>query len=330
MRVLFLGSKRLGLRVLQTIVATRPESLVGVVTLRDDDDSRSVRPDFQRFCAEHRLTLHEVSRRSEADQVLVETSPDLCIVVGWYWLIGEEMRSRVPGGFVGIHNSLLPRYRGGAPLVWSLIRGDAEVGASIFTLSDGVDSGPIWAAVRVQVEPQEGIGSVLARLEDGVVATFRELYPRLLDGQASAQAQDVTAATYCCQRRPEDGQIDWSWPAAAIHNFIRAQSEPYPGAFTMLGSRPLHIWRAEPTSEVWLGVPGQVARIIDDTVLVVCGDSRCLALRVVSQDGIRSAASQLIRSVRARFPQHPVYLERLDTMAPSHDTPAESSAHGRS
>lgn len=330
MRVLFLGSKRLGLRVLQAMVGVRPESLVGAVTLRDDEDSRGVRGEFRRYCAERSLRLHEVGRRAEADQVVTSISPDMCIVAGWYWLIADAIRARVPLGFIGIHNSLLPKYRGGAPLVWSLIRGEPEVGASIFTLADGVDTGPIWADVRVQVGPQEAVGSVLGRLEDGIVELFRELYPCLLDGQATAREQDSAGATYCCQRRPEDGQIDWSWPAAAVHNFIRAQSEPYPGAFTMLDSNPIHIWRATLTDETWFGTPGQVAQIVGDRVLVVCGDSRCVALQVVSHAGIRLGASEVIRSVRIRFPSHPVALSSTGFMPPPADFSGEGVADGRS
>jgi methionyl-tRNA formyltransferase len=327
-RVLFLGSKRLGLRILEQMAVLRPEALVGAIVLDDREDGRSVFADFESTCESYGITMTAVSRRQEADDVIVRLAPDLCVVVGWYWLVDATMLARVPHGFVGIHNSLLPRYRGGAPLVWSLINGESEAGFSLFGLAPGIDAGPVWATGSLPVGPDEPIGSVLVRLEDLAVSTFSESYIPLLEGSLAPSVQDEARATYCCQRRPEDGQIDWSQPARAVHNFIRAQSDPYPGAFSFLDRQLLHVWSAAVSEEQWSGTPGQVARITAEEVLVVCGDGRCVALREVSVDDSRRPAPDVIRSINTRFPRVPVRYDSPAGMPAPGRGPADSVTNG--
>lgn len=306
-RVLFLGSKRLGLRILEQMAILRPEALVGAVVLDDRSDRRTVHDEFLTLCGQRGIPMHEVARRSQVAGIISHTRPDLCIVVGWYWLFSREMLARASHGFIGIHNSLLPRYRGGAPLVWSLINGESEVGFSLFSFTAEMDAGPVWARESLPVGPDEAIGSVLSRLEDAAVATLRTSYGPLLDGELEPRQQEEALATYCCQRKPEDGQIDWSQPATSVHNFIRAQSDPYPGAFTLLDDHPMHVWSARLVPSSWCGTPGQVAQIVADEVMVVCGDARTVALRTASLDGQRKPAAQLVRSVGVRFPRHPLH-----------------------
>jgi methionyl-tRNA formyltransferase len=300
-RVVFLGSKDLGLRVLQEIRALSPDTLVGAITIDDRADTRGRFDAFSSFAETAQLPLHVATSRAHAEQLINELRPDFCLVVGWYWLVSAAAIAAVPHGFVGIHNSLLPRYRGGSPLVWQILQGEPEAGFSVFSFTPGMDDGAIWAQGRVTVERDDQIATVLDKMERATVDVVRDWYPRLLDGSATPTEQDHSGATYCAQRSPADGRIDWRASARRVHDFIRAQSEPYPGAFTVLGDREIRVWKAREFPHIYIGTPGQVARVSADGVTVICGDDRAVILEDIEIGGVRGPAQTLIKSITARL-----------------------------
>jgi methionyl-tRNA formyltransferase len=301
--VVFVGSKRMGLRSLEAMHAAAPGALAGVITLDDRADTRQAFDAFGAFASRTGVPLHVAADRKHFDRLIQELAPELVVVVGWFWLIGEQVLARVPGGFWAIHNSLLPRYRGGAPLVWALINGEKEVGISLFQLTAGMDEGDVLGQRATTVGPLEGIGDVLARLEDAAVELVAATYPQLLAGTARATPQDHRLATFAALRVAGDGGIDWTRPARAVHDFIRAQSDPYPGAFTLLDGQPLRIWRARPLDVTYHGTPGQVAWRGPEGVTVVCGDQRALLVEEAQLGEVRGPAAELVRSLQVRFPR---------------------------
>ena len=143
-RVLFIGSKKLGISVLRTIHSASPDLLVGAVTLNDTADKRSVYHEFSEFAKQTGVTLDIANKNDDLDKLLYKHNPDWCIVCGWYRIIGASTLARVPFGFAGIHASLLPQFRGSAPLVWAMIQGVPTVGASLFKFDRGIDDGPLY------------------------------------------------------------------------------------------------------------------------------------------------------------------------------------------
>ena len=250
------------------------------------------------------MPLLVVRSAAEAKAHILDHAPDLCFVNGWYWLFDHETLNAASGGFVGVHNSLLPAYRGAAPLVWALINGEKEVGSSIFYMGDGMDEGDVLKQVRVTVGPDDRIGDVLERLEEGVLAELPSVWKALLDGSAVATPQAHHQASYCGPRQPSDGLINWCLPAYAVHNFIRAQSDPYPGAFTVLDGRTISILEAHPIDVRYAGTPGQVLRLNGAVVLVSCGENTALAVRTVRVDGTSMPAAKVLKSIRIRLLSH--------------------------
>jgi len=163
--ILFIGSKKLGLECLQAMLNIAPEKICGVLTFDDRKDGRSVFNSFEKLCTHQGIKLHIAENQIHSEQIIQSVKPDMCFVIGWYWLIGISCLHSVPGGFIGLHTSLLPKYRGGAPLVWSLINGEPIVGATFFTLKDGIDNGPVWGQVSVKTTRQDDIGTVLENIE---------------------------------------------------------------------------------------------------------------------------------------------------------------------
>lgn len=300
-RVLFMGSKQLGLKILMELYSLEPNKLIGAVTIDDKNDTRTKCDDFLSFAHTRGLELHIAKNRKHSEQIVEELKPDLCFVVGWYWLIGNEALAVVPFGFIGVHNSLLPKYRGGSPLIWQIIRGEREVGFSFFSFMPEMDYGPIWAQGRVVVETHDYISAILEKLEDKTIEVLRETYHQILKGEIKPIDQDHESATYCAQRFPRDGNIDWQKPAQQVFNFIRALSDPYPGAFTFFEAQEMKIWRARLFDKPYFGTPGQVARITSDGVYIICGDDRAVVLEEVEIGRKRGKATDFIKSVKGRL-----------------------------
>jgi methionyl-tRNA formyltransferase len=287
---------------LKQIYTISPNYLIATITIDDRDDALLTQHQaFQKYSEEIGVPLFTVNNKAEADKTIFKLHPDMGIVVGWYWLIGKNILDIATNGFHGIHNSLLPKYRGGSPLVWSLINGDTNVGFSLFKITSGMDDGPIWAQGSVNNGSSDYISDILNKIEEKTVKKFRETYLSIINKEIQPYEQDHSQATYCAQRLPNDGLINWAMPADYIYNFIRAQSEPYPGAFTWYKSSKLIIWRAQPFPFKYFGTPGQVAKITKKGVYVICGNNSAIILKNIQIGNKKGNAEELIQSFKVRF-----------------------------
>lgn len=301
-RVIFIGSKSIGLECVRAIYEINPTVLQGIITIDDQNDLRSRYNEFCAFATERDLPIYVADNRMRAEKILLDLKPDLCLVVGWYWLISTNILQAVPDGILGIHNSLLPKYRGGSPLVWSVIRGDNEVGSTLFKLNEGMDDGGIYGQVKIRISDDDYISDILIALERAIIQMVKEQYPSILTRKIAPLPQNHHDATYCAQRIPEDGLIDWSKPSHEIFNFIRAQSYPYPGAFTLLNGKKLIIWRANIVDMTYYGTAGQVALIGNGSVYVICGDQKPIALESVQlEDAAVTLADSVITTRNLRL-----------------------------
>ena len=301
-RVLFIGSKQQGYAALETIFSVSRDSLIGILTLDDSGDTRTVLPRFMEFSERTGVPLDIASNRKASEEVIKRVRPDLCLVVGWYWLIDSAVLALVKDGMLGVHNSLLPRYLGGSPLIWSILNGDREVGFSLFSFTSGMDDGPVWARCRASVSDDDYIADILVKLERELMEMLRQKFPLILQGTIKPTQQDHDQATYCAPRVPDDGLVDWRKPACDVYNFIRAQSSPYPGAFTYLDGTKLVLWRAKLFQQTYFGTPGQIARIGSEGVYLICGSNTAVLVTDTEYSGDRANPSKFITSIRTRLP----------------------------
>ncbi len=281
-RVAFVGSKSLGRQVVEELFKISPDRLCGVITTDDSKDTRSALASFAEFSRNSSKPLYVLQKPSELRQVIEDLAPDLCLVVGWYWVIKPDLLVKVPNGWLGIHASLLPRYRGGSPLVWAMINGETETGLSLFYFDEGMDTGDIVTQKTITIHPQDYIADVLGKAERMAVEMIREVYPSLLSGTNTRIKQDHTLATYASLRKPADGRIDWSRPAKEIYNFVRAQSQPYPGAYCNTPSGEiLTVWSCEVFPYPYYGPQGLVALLQGNEAVVTCGRDTAICLQTV-------------------------------------------------
>jgi methionyl-tRNA formyltransferase len=194
---------------------------------------------------------------TDLTQAAEQTRASLALAAGWYHMIPSRVRAAFACGCAGLHASLLPRYRGGAPLSWAIIRGERDAGVSCFQLSDGVDDGPLFGQRKFSITETDYIGDVLCRAEEASLALVSDVVPGILDGTCQPYPQQ--GEPICMpQRTPDDGTIDWGAPAIEIARLVRAVSRPYPGARSSHDGQLVIIWRARPvTDELIRGVPGE-------------------------------------------------------------------------
>lgn len=216
-----------------------------------------------------------------------ELDPDVLLVVGWTQLLREELLA-IPKVALGFHASLLPKYRGRAPINWALIRGDRETGNTLIVLAPGADVGDIVAQRTIPIGDDDDCATLYEKVAATEVEILSEVLPLIAEGRMPRRKQDESMATLMPKRRPEDGLIDWTRPTRALYDWVRALTHPYPGAFTFLEGRRVFVWRAAfPSPEESLparAAPGTLARSLDGSPLVATGDG-WLRLISVSRDG---------------------------------------------
>lgn len=302
-RVLFIGSKASGLKVLEKIHQSSPESLVGCVTVDDSDDMRSELSSIQEYCRENAICLDILNGRCDLTKSVSKFNPNLCIVMGWYYIIPEELINHVRGGFIGIHNSLLPAHRGFAPVVWSIIAGDKKTGFSVFSFNKGMDTGDIWFQEEVSIDENDYVSDVLGNLDERIYAFFDKYYKDILSGKLLPQKQSADGISYGARRCPEDGIIDWSKPAKEIYNFIRAQSKPYPGAYSSYKGQKIIILKSELFPYRIQGNPGQIGLINNETndVVIVCGSNTGLIIKEIEQNGTNVSVVKIFNSLKYKL-----------------------------
>ena len=257
MRLVILSSTQFGHQCLQAAILIEPSvSLVGIlttpkeITLASSDKPLIVSSYFDYKAEEASLGCPVFQLADPPDtakylELLSDLDAEIVMVLGWYFLIPSKVRQAVPNGCLGIHASLLPKYRGMSPVTWVLINGERETGVTLFHLEKGVDTGDIVAQRRIPISDEDDCKSLYDKVTRESITILRENLPRLADGTAPRTPQDHSLATQFGRRTEDDGHIDWSLPSMSIYNFVRAQTRPYPGAFSILGENKVRLWRAE-------------------------------------------------------------------------------------
>lgn len=191
--------------------------------------------DLKSIADQYNIAYYEIDsvdgkKTKDYESVINGLELDLILVLGWYYMLPKSTRELARYGAWGIHASMLPDYAGGAPLNWAIINGEKETGVTLFRMEDGVDDGDIIAQKTFSIEYDDTIKEVY----DKATIVSKEILKEILSKKISDiefTEQDKSKIKVYPQRKPEDGEIDVSKPSLEIYNFIRAQSNPYPGAF---------------------------------------------------------------------------------------------------
>ena len=213
----------------------------------------------------------------ETVAAVVETSPDTIFVVGWSQLVHEGLIGAAPKGVFGMHPSLLPRHRGRAPIPWAILSGLATTGVTLFEIVDPTaDSGPIVGQLEISVARAETATSLYDKVAEAHVELVRRYVPLLAEGRAPRSPQDPARSSSWPKRTPLDGIIDWHTRAPYLDDWVRAQTRPYPGAFTFAGDAKLTVWRARALAAEAPHPAGEVVERRPEGPVVACGEGALL------------------------------------------------------
>jgi methionyl-tRNA formyltransferase len=290
-RVLLVG---LGPTTADAFAALHPRfSVVGLI--------RPDRDEVTRRATEAGVDVVDDTSMSTLDRLISERSPDCVVVSSFHRIIPAEVLSRCH--FVNVHYAPLPAYRGRATVNWAIINGEKETAITIHTMVPGLDAGRVLRQEKVSIDPADTITDLYRKLNTRQRTLLGGAVDDCLAG-LPGEEQNEAAATYACTRVPLDGEIDWSLPTEAIDRIVRALADPFPGAFTYLGTRRLWVRRAAPLTDPprYVGrIPGRVVRVAagEGFVDVLTGDGVYRLYELSDDDSATTMpASTVVRSVR--------------------------------
>jgi methionyl-tRNA formyltransferase len=235
----------------------------------------------------------------ESVAAIAATSPGLLLSFYYRQMMKPDVLGLATAGALNLHGSLLPRYRGRAPVNWVLVNGERETGVTLHYMDEKPDHGDVVAQRRVAIARDDSALTLTHKLALAARALLRDVYPELAAGRAPRWAQAHSRSSYFGGRRPADGAIDWRSSAERIRDLVRAVTEPWPGAFTRLGDEPLIVWWAETAARHAGAEPGLLALEPDGSPIVATGAGG-LELVSVGWRGRRMGGAEWARAAGIR------------------------------
>ena len=300
LRLVFLGTPAFAVPTLDRIVEAGHQ-VTAVVTQPDRPRGRGQQlapPPVKVAALRLGLPVYQPERvrRPEAVEFLRAQAAEAMVVVGYGQIIPQTVIDLAPKGFINVHGSLLPKYRGAAPIQWAILNGETRTGVTTMRIDAGLDTGAMLLKAETGIAPDEDAPSLGRRLAELGARLLVETLEGLAAGTIVPEAQDPAQATYAPMLKKEDGRIDWTRPAAAIHNQVRAL-QPSPGAYTGFRGQTLHVRRARVAASAAAGArPGTVASV--KPLTVICGEGALELLEVQSEGRKRVSAADFANGQR--------------------------------
>ncbi|MEO3790078.1 methionyl-tRNA formyltransferase [Nonomuraea sp. B10E15] len=273
MRVAMFGYQTWGHRTLQALLESGHDVVLAVTHPRSEHAYEKIWDDsVAALAAGHGVP---VLLRARPDDELVttlkEAAPDIIVANNWRTWIPPEIFGLPRHGTLNVHDSLLPAYAGFSPLIWALINGEEEVGVTAHLMDGELDAGDIVLQRAVRVGPSDTATDLFHRTVALIGPIVRDALALIESGRAAPVAQDRSKASFFHKRSVEDSRIVWTWPAEDIERLVRAQSDPYPNAFTFYRGERIRVLRASVSKGLYGGTPGRVFIREGDGVVIVAG-----------------------------------------------------------
>jgi methionyl-tRNA formyltransferase len=273
-RILFFGYSEVGYECLDLLL-TRGDQVVALFTHEDNPNEKiwfktpaqAARPKGIPIFTPEKIGTPEGIEQIAALQ------PDLILSAYYRNMISPKILGLARLGAFNMHGSLLPKYRGRAPINWAVLHGETQIGMTLHRMVKAPDAGAIVDQEAVEIGPRDSAEEAFRKVLPCARKVLARQIDLLLRGRAKETPQDDAAATYFSGRKPDDGRIDWKQGSTQIFNLIRAVTDPYPGAFTEVGAARLMVWWAEPESAAARELSGEPGEILSlDPLVVATGD----------------------------------------------------------
>ncbi|HDG1695765.1 TPA: bifunctional UDP-4-amino-4-deoxy-L-arabinose formyltransferase/UDP-glucuronic acid oxidase ArnA [Kluyvera ascorbata] len=246
-----------------------------------------------RLAAEQGITVYapeDVNHPLWVDRIRA-MAPDVIFSFYYRNLLSDDILNLAPKGAFNLHGSLLPKYRGRAPLNWVLVNGEKETGVTLHRMTNRADAGDIVAQQTVAIADSDVALSLHRKLCAASQTLLGDVLPKIRSGQTQERAQNDADATYVGRRTPEDGRLTWEKPAQELHNLVRAVSDPWPGAFGYVGTNKFIVWKSRVRTDMAAAKPGTVLSVAP--LVVACGEGALEIVTGQSANGVYMQGTQL-------------------------------------
>lgn len=286
MRILFMGTPDIAAESLAALIAAGHE-IVGVFTRADKPVGRKqilTAPPVKQLAVQHNIPVWQPAtlRDGKAEPIFRELAPDLVVVVAYGRILPPELLHIAPLGCINLHVSLLPKYRGSAPIQWSVLNGDPETGVTIMQLDEGCDTGDILMVERVPIGPETTSGELFDQVSAIGARTLVTAVEKLAAGELTPQPQDDSQATQAPPLKKEMAKFDFTQSAAHIHNWVRGMN-PWPAAFFELDGKKVKVLESRLASNENAAPAGTVLAL--KPLTIACGEGALQLLTVTPEGG---------------------------------------------
>jgi methionyl-tRNA formyltransferase len=292
MRTVFCGTPSFAIPSLKYLLAQSDFEIVGVFTQPDRPRGRgqevSSSP-VKEVALVAQLAVHqpEKIRAPENEELLRKLAPDCVVIIAYGQIIPAKLLPIPRMGWINLHASLLPKYRGAAPINWAIANGEIRTGVTTMRIDAGMDTGEMLLQREIEIGPKETAPELAARLSESGAPLMAETLRGLASGAITPKAQNHAEASYAPILKKEDGRIDWKRPAVDIYNRMRGFA-PWPGAYTTFRGQSCHVWGEPVSKEEGAALAGGAAGTLfakKNELFVCCGDATVLCVRLVQLEG---------------------------------------------
>jgi methionyl-tRNA formyltransferase len=295
LRIVFCGTPAFALPTLRHLIAQPDFQIAGVVTQPDRPRGRGNEtsvPAIKIAALKAGIPVYqpEKIKADEALDYFLRVAPDVVVIIAYGQIVPARLIATPRLGWINLHGSLLPQYRGAAPIHWAIVNGEAKTGLTTMQINEGLDTGPMLLKYETRIEPDETAPELTARLAEAGAPLMAETLRKADRGEITPIPQDDSQRSFAPPLKKEDGRIDWSLPAQQIYNRIRGL-QPWPGAFTKFRGKLCHVWGRPSANAPVSDAPGSVD-IRGGELLVSCGNRASLRLEFLQLEGRKKVTAR--------------------------------------
>lgn len=288
-KIVFMGTPQFSVPILDSLIKNEEIEVISVVTQPDRKVGRKKKltpPPVKKRAEESGITVLQPEKLSGSDELqsILDSAPDLIVTAAYGQYVPTVLLKAPKYKAINVHASLLPKYRGAAPIHYALINGDKETGVTIMYMEKEMDAGDIISQRSLPILPEDTVGTLFDKLSLLGRDLLMDTLPDILNGTIQPVTQLEEEVTVAPMITPEQEKIDWSQPADQLANKIRGLN-PFPGAYTVLEGKRFKIWFAEAVENQSASEPGTLVKLTKDQMWVQCADHTALNLTEVQPFG---------------------------------------------
>ena len=285
-KIVFMGTPDFSTGVLEMLI--QEYDVIAVVTQPDRPVGRKkilTPPPVKKVALEHNIPVYQPEKLNNSSELeeIINLKPDLIVTAAFGQLLPKSLLDAPKHKAINVHASLLPKYRGGAPIHYAVMNGEKKTGITIMYMAEKLDAGNIISQDEVEILENDTVGEVHDKLATLGTELLKKTLPTIFNGTNDSIVQDDSLATFASNISREDERIDWTKDAQTIHNHIRGLS-PWPLAYTTMDGKNLKLWRSEIVENV-KGEPGEIIETTKDAIIVATGSEDGVALTEIQLAG---------------------------------------------